>query len=337
MLFGFVRMPRGKVEGRMSDAGDRLLLRSRLTLRQFLILATVAETGSILQAARRLNMTQPAVSRAVAELERVAGRALFERTSRGTAPTPAGEVLIGHARAALSEMRAAWEGMEDMDKGRAGRLSLGVLPNGEAGPLPRALAAMRRERPGVAISVVEGLFGQMIPSLRAGELDFVIGRLDHPDPLAMSGLVVRPLYKQQWVVLARAGHGVIARKPASLADLVDQAWIVPAGQATIRKMIESFFHGEGLALPQDRLEMSGLGVSRVMLLENDLLICLPRGTYRNDIEAGRIVELLGPLRGGLENVGLFWRAEGRRTPAEAQFLAILSRCCTEMGLPPCDM
>ena len=321
----------------MKAGTGSLILMSRLNLRQFMILSMVAETGSILQAARRLNMTQPAVSRAVAELERLVGRPLFERSRRGTHPTPAGEVLLGHARAALSEMRAAWEGMEDVDKGVSGRISLGLLPNGVTGPLPRALAAMRQERPGVAMTVVEGLFAPMISSLRAGALDMVIGRLDHPDPVATAGLVTRALYRQEWVVLARAGHPALARQGLTLADVVGQAWIVPVADSPIRRVIEGFFQRQGLPMPPDRLELSGLGISRGMLLECDLLICLPRGTYRTDTVLGHITEVDVKLDGVNELVGIFRLAEARSTPAEALFLQILARTCREMGLPGSDM
>ncbi len=321
----------------MTGKTGGLILQSRLNLRQFTILSTVAETGSILQAARRLNMTQPAVSRAVAELERIVDRPLFERSRRGTWPTPAGEVLIGHARAALSEMRAAWEAMEDIDKGASGRISLGLLPNGVAGPLPAALAAMRHERPGVAITVVEGLFAPLISSLRAGALDMVIGRLDHPDPAATAGLVSRALYRQEWVVLARAGHPVLARRRLNLADLVGQAWIVPVADSPIRRVTEGFFQRQGLPMPPDRLELSGLGISRAMLLECDLLICLPRGTYTTDTDMGHIAEVDVTLDGINEAVGLFRLAEARSTPAEALFLQVLARVCREMRLPGSDM
>jgi DNA-binding transcriptional LysR family regulator len=321
----------------MSRAVGFQMLHSRLSLRQFLIVSAIAETGSILNAARMLNMTQPAVSRALAELERIVGRPIFERTRRGTLPTSAGEVLIRHARATLSEMRAAWEGMEDVEKGRSGRITLGTLPNGVAGPLPGALAAMRRERPGVAITVVEGLFAPLISSLRSGEVDMVFGRLDHPDPAATAGLVGRPLYRQEWSVLARAGHPILERRGLKMADIVRDAWIVPVPGSPIRSVIEGFFLRQGLPLPSDRLEISGLGVSRAMLLECDLLICLPRGTYRTDTERGILGEVDVSLDGVNELVGLFRRAEARNTPAEALFEQLLARVCREMQLPGTDI
>ena len=81
----------------MADRDDRTLLLSRLSLRQLQILSTVAEHGSILHATRSMNMTQPAVSRAVMEIERIAGQPLFARSPRGVSPTPAGEVFVPHA------------------------------------------------------------------------------------------------------------------------------------------------------------------------------------------------------------------------------------------------
>ncbi|WP_164736574.1 LysR substrate-binding domain-containing protein [Pararhodobacter zhoushanensis] len=306
------------------------MLMSRLSLRHMQFLDKVAETQNILGAARALNMTQPAVSRAVHEVERLLGVQLFQRKSRGVVMTPEGEVFVSHARAVLNEMRAAWQGIADLDRANAGQLAIGSLPNGASGPLPRALMQVRRQRPGIRISVYEGLYDQMIPSLREGQLDFVIGRLNQhrPDPT----LATKRLFRQSWAVFARSGHPLSERHGLRLKDLLELSWILPVNASPIRSMIESLFLREGLALPTERIEMSALGITRALLLDSDAVIFLPRGTYQSDEETGHLVLLDVAFEQPEDDVGLFWRRGHQRTPAEAYFLGELQKAVTEMGL-----
>ena len=306
------------------------MLMSRLSIRHMQFLDKVAETQNILGAARALNMTQPAVSRAVHEVERLLGVQLFQRKPRGVVMTPEGEVFVSHARAVLNEMRAAWQGIADLDRANAGQIAIGSLPNGASGPLPRTLIEVRRQRPGIRIAVYEGLYDQMIPRLREGQLDFVIGRLNQhrPDP----ALATKRLFRQSWAIFARSGHPLAGAAGLGLRQLVGQSWILPVHASPIRPMIESLFLREGLALPAERIEMSALGLSRSLLLDSDTVMFLPRGTYQSDEETGRLVVLDVTFEQPEDSVGLFWRRGHQRTPAEAYFLGELQRIVTQMGL-----
>lgn len=314
----------------MAERDDRTLLLSRLSLRQMQILSSVAEHGSILNATRRMNMTQPAVSRAVMEIERIVGQPLFVRSPRGVSLTPAGAIFVGHARAALSSMRVAAQEMEDLQRGHAGRLTIGTLPNGAGGPLPQALVEARRERPGLMVTVVEGLYQQMAASLRSGDLDFVIGRLRPTD--GGDGLVTQPLYRQRWGVFARADHPAYRASGSTLADFVATPWILPAATAPVRSMIEAVFYRRGLPLPRDRMEVSALGIARALLLESDTLMFLPEGTFRREEETGALVELALGIDEVEEEVGLFWREGGDRRALELYFAKLLEVTCVHMGL-----
>ncbi|WP_346894147.1 LysR substrate-binding domain-containing protein [uncultured Roseibium sp.] len=306
-----------------------LLLASRLTLRQLHIFSTVTEMGSILRAAEWLNMTQPAVSRAVMEIERIVGTQLMERTPRGTGLTEAGELFVGHARAALAEMRSAWTELNDRTAGRSGQLTIGALPNGEAGPFGDALLRARLERPGLRLAVVEGLYGQIIPSLRAGELDFAIGRLRQRD--SEPGLITETLYHQSWGVVARAGHPALRRERLDLAELGGAAWILPARTTPIRDLVKDFFRRSDVGLPQDSLEMSALSISRGLLLNADMLMFVPLGTFRPDIEAGRLAFLPLALDYADDPVGLFRREHGVPSIAETYFVDLLRDACRTLG------
>lgn len=314
----------------MHGNSDKLpqVLISRLSMRHFQFVSMVAEQGNILGAARKLNLTQPAVSRAIRDVEAIVGTALFERKARGVSLTPEGELFVIHARAALSEMNRAWLDIENLARGQTGRLVIGCLPNGASGPLPRALIRARKERPAIQISVFEGLYHQMIPSLRAGELDFVIGRLRQRS--RDRSLTTQHLYRQRWVVLARADHPFAGRKNLCLSDLHSERWITPAQSAPIRAMIEGFFLREGLSMPEDAIEMSALGISRSILLESEAMMFLPRGTFRHDEQNAALVELDVVLEKMVEDVGVFWRKGHHLSPAEQYFIQVLEETVCDL-------
>lgn len=317
------------MNGSKGDSAGPLLI-SRLSLRHLQFVDKVAETGNILGAAHALNMTQPAVSRAVREVEKMLDVQLFERHARGVSLTPEGVVFVMHARAILNEMRHAWQGIADLDRANTGQLAIGSLPNGASGPLPRVLMKVRAERPGIRISVYEGLYHQMVPSLRAGNLDFVIGRLNQHSP--DNTLATKRLFRQSWAVLARAEHPLAHAGPLQLADLMHLNWILPAPTAAIRHMIEAMFLREGLQIPEDRIEMSALGISRALLLESDAVMFLPINTYRSDEDAGILVALDVVFPQPDDDVGLFWRRGHQQTPVERYFLSELHRMVDEMDL-----
>lgn len=318
----------------MASHGDtqseKRLLLSKLTLRQLQILSVIAEHGSILGGSKRLNMTQPAVSRAIKEIEGVLGVKLFERTAKGVTPTPGGTAFIGYVRSALSEMRSAWYSLSDIDGPAAGRLVIGSLPNGASGPLPRALAELRRARPGVIATVMEGLFDQLIPALRAGELDFVFGRLGQFS--RQEGLDTRKLYDQEWVVMARATHPLAGSNGVTLPELMNREWILPFATSPVRHLVEEFFRRAGLKVPQHHLEMSALGISRALLLETDAVIFLPRGSFRPDEERGDIAELTVRGIDTRDPVGIIWRRGRHPTPIDAHFRDMLEQCTHALGL-----
>ncbi|HVL36255.1 MAG TPA: LysR family transcriptional regulator, partial [Burkholderiales bacterium] len=103
------------------------LLSRRLKLRQLLLLRALGETRNLRRSASALNLTQPAATRLLQELEAALGLQLFERSRRGMAPTPYGEAMIRHARAVLADLDGAREELAALAEGSQGRVVVGSL------------------------------------------------------------------------------------------------------------------------------------------------------------------------------------------------------------------
>lgn len=143
------------------------LLASRLKIRHLRMVVAIVDEGNLVGAAKRLNMTQSAVTKALQELEALTGSKLFDRTNRGVVATIFGETLAEHARFIITQLTHAEEHLADLRDGTGGRIAIGTLLSASAELLPGAIARLRRERPRIVIRIVEGTGDVLVPALRS--------------------------------------------------------------------------------------------------------------------------------------------------------------------------
>jgi DNA-binding transcriptional LysR family regulator len=206
---------------------------SGLTLVGLRVVLEVARTGSFSTAAQQLGYTQSAVSRQVAVTERLAGTPLFTRHARGVRPTAAGDVLVRHAGKVLDDVAAARQELAGMRDRLAGRLVVGGFPTASAVLLPRAVARLRRDHPGLAVRLMEASTPKQLLSLRRGRLEVAILATGEGLPAYdLDGLRLTELRsgRGSGVAVAEA-HPFAARDWVEPKELIDQAWVVGAGDA----------------------------------------------------------------------------------------------------------
>jgi len=183
-------------------------------------LVAVAEAGTFSRAAEHLGYTQPAVSQQIATLERIVGTPLFERLGgrRPVRLTPAGEVLLTHARAALARVSAAAADLRALASGEQGELRVGTLPSIGTKILPRLLGAFRAEWPGIEIGLCESRdTADLIRAVEAGDVDITLIEVGQHET---GPLEVRPLLDDPMVFLAPAAAPEANERVVSIADIV---------------------------------------------------------------------------------------------------------------------
>jgi DNA-binding transcriptional LysR family regulator len=192
---------------------------SELTLAGLGVVLEVARTGSFSAAAERLGYTQSAVSRQVAVTEKAAGAPLFERHARGVRLTAAGEVLVRHAGKVLDGVAAASQELAGLRDRLAGRLAVGGFPTATAALLPRAVARLLTDHPGLRVQLMEASTPAQLRALRRGRLE--VADLD--------GLHVRELRTSRGAGVAVAqSHPFAVRDWVDPQELAGQAWVVGA-------------------------------------------------------------------------------------------------------------
>ena len=214
---------------------------SRLKTRHLLLLLHLYEQRSVLRAAEAANMTQPAASKLLSEMEGILGVPLFERHARGVEPTWYGQVLIRRARSALSEIGRAHDEIAAMRSGRMGQASIGTVVNPGTNLVPQAIAAVKREFPDILIRVEMDYSRPLVAKLLDGQLDIVIGRILGPE--GAGDLEFEPLADEPHSVIVRAGHPLTQRSGLTHADLIEYGWIMPPAASVLRTRLGFDVHG----------------------------------------------------------------------------------------------
>jgi DNA-binding transcriptional LysR family regulator len=203
---------------------------SELTLAGLRVVLEVARTGSFSAAAERLEYTQSAVSRQVAVTEKAAGAPLFERHARGVRLTAAGEVLVRHAGRVLDGVAAASLELAGLRDRLAGRLVVGGFPTATAALLPRAVARLLTNHPGLQVQLMEAPTPAQLRALRRGRLEVaILARGEGLPAYDLDGLHVSELRTSRGAGVAVAdSHPFAVRDWVEPEELAGQAWVVGA-------------------------------------------------------------------------------------------------------------
>ncbi|MFC6883147.1 MULTISPECIES: LysR substrate-binding domain-containing protein [Actinomadura] len=301
------------------------LLNGRLKLRHLVLVVAIADHGSVLRAAEHLHLAQPAVTRSLREVEHILGVELFTRGPRGVTPTLFGDAFVEHARAVLAELRRAGERITGLADGDVGTVTIGTLLAGSNVLLPRAIATLKRSRPGITVVVQEATFDAQVPRLLDGEIDLILGRLNPIEDVR--GLRQITLYSEPVRLVARLGHPARSRAGLTLEDLLDYPWVLPLEQTALRRELEQMFTGAGLVPPANLVECTSVLTVRTLVRDTDMIAALPELVARTDAE-------IAPLPVGLEavrrQVGVTLPAQRSLTPSARLMLDHLRQRAAEI-------
>lgn len=288
-------------------------LRLTATAAQLEALIAVCDEENFTLAAHRLGLAQPTVHRAVAQLEKEAGRALFERSAQGTAPTRSGQSLAQAARLAFSELAQAEAELADARAETAGTIVIGAMPLSRSHILPAAIARFQQERPLQTISVTEGPYGELLAGLRRGDIDFLIGALRQPTPI--DDIEQSELFYDTAVMIARPDHPVFDNNGTGLFDLAQYPWIVGPASTPIRDHFDRLFSNAGLS-PKPAVESSSLILMREILSQTDYLGFTSGGQVRAEVARGIVRQIDFDLSATRRPIGLTTRIGWLPTPAQ---------------------
>jgi LysR family transcriptional regulator of gallate degradation len=286
----------------------------------------LADAGSFVGAASASGLSQPALHRAVRDLEQICAVALAERRGRNVALTATGRRVARGIRLAAGEIAAGIVEVGGEDR-IAGRVAVGAMPLCRALVLPHAIAAFVRDRPGAVIDVIEGSWRELVEPLRDGVIDLMIGALrDGPLP----GLEQRALFTDRLVVVGRAGHPLAGKVDPGLDALAACGWIVSSPGTPLRLRWDTLFAGR--KPPGVPIECGSVMVIRGVLQDSDLLTLLSPDQVALEIQTGMLTTIGAPLLHGERTIGITTRIDWRPTVTQRYLIELLEHAARETRL-----
>jgi DNA-binding transcriptional LysR family regulator len=221
----------------------------RLKLRDLHILLSVVQLGSMAKAAAALAISQPAVSKAIADMEQAVGLRLLERSRNGIEPTPYGRVLVKRGLAIFDELKQGVDELEFLSDPTGGELRIGSTESIAAGLLPAIIERFSRKYPLVHLDVAQAVMSSMhYHELRERRIDLLLGRI--PTPFSEDDLDVRIVYDDQVIVVASKRSKWARACRLNLADISAESWVLPPRATLPGSLAVELFRAGGAEMPR---------------------------------------------------------------------------------------
>jgi len=302
-------------------------IESRIKLRHLQLAVAVHESGSVRRASEQLNISQPAATKALHDLEDQLGVTLFARSKAGMSPTMFGDRFVVYARTILNDVRSSAAAIRQMKEGDTGEIVVGTLPASAMTVAPRAIAISRKRRPGLHIRLYEGSTGQLVPALQRGELDLIVGRLPHVSSYERVSQEI--LCNDPNVIVCRKGHPLDTAGPVDPAALLGQEWVLPDEASYVRADLQRFFGDRGLPAPDPVLVTSSTVVRLTLVLTTDMIAVLTKQAAVANAGRGLLAILDVGLVAPRAPIIVASREGGVLTPAAEFFIDCLRAAASE--------
>ncbi|QDY40696.1 LysR family transcriptional regulator [Candidatus Pantoea soli] len=295
---------------------------SALKLHQLRAFVEVARQGSIRAASRLLGQSQPALTKAIQELELALGARLFERRQQGVTLTDIGNTFFRHACLVLEELRVAQEDIQQRLGLAGGQVNIGVGGSIARTVMPQVITQFHREYPRVKVRIVEGQLVSMVHELRQGALDFTINTYDrhHLD----QELIFERLMQRDYQVVMRKGHPLAHAR--SLAELQHCDWTMPTPQGSYYRLLHDLFGERGMA-PKIVVTCETFMACTSLVAKSDFVSIISRDVIEDPVHGGQLIalDLDDPLPQA--TFYLIQRKDTALTPMSAYMAHLFRRAC----------
>lgn len=239
-------------------------IRANLRPRHFQLLVALDELRHVGRVADYLNITQPAVSKALGELERGLEVRLFERDPKGLIPTAFGECLIRFSRSMLRELNATRDELRHLKAGTTGSIRVGMLPVAAPALVPRAVILLKEEAPNTTVVLLEGNSDYLFPMLQEGKVDLIVGTL--PVTPQHTGLQYQALHPGEAIVAVCGAKNPLAKKKSvTVKDLTGYPLILPPPAAIFREPVEALMDALDMPLLAGTIESGSMTSSNTFI------------------------------------------------------------------------
>jgi len=292
-------------------------LQHHLKFRHLRVVDAILSHESILQAAKALGLSQPALTKTLQQVEDVIGARLFDRHVRGVTPTAHGRAVGEAARRILLEATHLEDRLDVLDGRDGGQVSVGALPVAASGILPGALARFQASHPEIEVEVHQEQTDPLLAALAAREIDVIVGGHYEEPP---DGFVRKAFYDEGVAVLARAGHPIFRlNRPVQIEDVADYPMALPSAFQEVGRDVDDFLADFGFE-PHRPLRSSSLPLIRETVQASDSVTVMPKVTMAGDILRGSVRALALETRRAPRPAGVIMRSDAPLLKNAAAFV-----------------
>ena len=297
-----------------------------MDLRLLRYFVACVENKSMHAAAEALHVSQPALSKAVHQLEAELGAPLLDRRPRGVVPTPYGETLLRYAKMIDTELRRATAEIDAMRGATKGKINVGAVPT-MISPMTRAAREILRSHPGLKLEIRAAFSRELTAALLDGELDLALILI--PEGGAPPGLAFESIRRTNPVIVARADHPLSGREKLSLDDLRAFPWLAATYPSTHWRILNRVFLDAGVPPPEAAMEVSTVVFFAPLIRETDMLTIMPRSMLSESPEGAGLVALPFELPFPAEQIVLGYRENSYLLPGAKIVMQQLKAVCAD--------
>jgi len=254
-------------------AWDERRLGRYLKLRDLNMLLTVTRCGSMGKAAAQLAVSQPAISKAIADMEYSLGVRLLDRGPHGVEPTVYGRTLLDHGLNAFDELKQAVQHIEFLADPTAGEVRVGASVIIGSSFVTTVVDRLSRRHPGITVHLLSAEAAMTYRALEEREVELLIAGIF--EPVAAKHMDAEILYDDPFVVAAGARNPWCRRRQVRLADLMNEPWTLPPTGSLTRPIVDKVFHDSGLEVPRATLVASSIPVRNALVASGRFLTLVP--------------------------------------------------------------
>ncbi|MET6522472.1 LysR substrate-binding domain-containing protein [Raoultella ornithinolytica] len=282
------------------------LFSQRIRLRHLHTFVAVAQQGTLGRAAETLNLSQPALSKTLNELEQLTGTRLFERGRLGAQLTLVGEQFLTHAVKVLDALNTAGQALNRKEGLNNDVVRIGALPTAALGILPTVIGQFHKQQKDITLQVATMNNTMLLAGLKSGEIDIGIGRMS--DPELMSGLNYELLFLESLKLVVRPGHPLL-QETVTLSRVMEWPVVVSHKGTIPRQNAETLLQSQGCKIPAGCIETLSASLSRQLTVDYDYIWFVPSGAVKDDLRRGLLTALPVPTQGAGEPIGILTRVD----------------------------
>lgn len=309
-------------------AAPRLI--NRLRLKHWALLAALADSHTLGQAAIEISVTQPSATKMLSDIEQAFLFPLFERHPRGMRATPLGEEVVAYALQSQAGLSRFLEGLEVKRRGGHGQLVIGAIMGAAPDVVARAVAAIKRERPLLNVRILGETSDQLGLMLERHEIELAVGRFSMQQ--SHSALSFAPLSNEEMRMVVRSGHPLLRRRTLTLASLMEWPWVLQPLATPARQLLEEDFAAAGVGTPANLVECASIFATLQLLQTSDAVGALSESVVRDHVKAKLLKTLPVPVGRDLKGFGVLTHLATPLSETASAFIAELHRFAqTERG------